>query len=89
MNYSHLCCPDRVEMLKQHMELSMFVHRTIENNEEARIRPSKIYQSFVVVAGNHHELSFIEEDVRNYIMREIRNVSKQEDAKEFGKFQAN
>ncbi|RYR72703.1 hypothetical protein Ahy_A02g006926 isoform E [Arachis hypogaea] len=32
------------------------------------------------------ELNFIEKDVRNYISREVRNVSEQEDAKEFGKY---
>ncbi|RYR26297.1 hypothetical protein Ahy_B02g060517 [Arachis hypogaea] len=41
-----------------------FVRRTIENNEEAGIRPSKIYQSFVAAADakefgnvNHHDQS--------------------------------
>ncbi|XP_057756895.1 protein FAR-RED IMPAIRED RESPONSE 1-like [Arachis stenosperma] len=73
-------------MLKQHRELSMSIRRTIENNEEAGIRPSKIYQSFVAATGGHRELNFIEKDVRNYITREVRNVSEQEDAKEFGKY---
>ncbi|RYR12534.1 hypothetical protein Ahy_B04g070041 isoform E [Arachis hypogaea] len=86
MNHSHPCCLDRAEMLKQHMELSMFVRRTIENNEEAGIRLSKIYQSLVAAVGGHRELSFIEKDVRNYIIREVRNVSEQDDAKEFGKY---
>ncbi|RYR24666.1 hypothetical protein Ahy_B02g058180 [Arachis hypogaea] len=63
----------------------MFVRRTIETNKEARIRPSKTYQSFVVVAGSQHELSFIERDVKNYITREVWNVSEQDDAKESGK----
>ncbi|RYR47018.1 hypothetical protein Ahy_A07g032919 [Arachis hypogaea] len=45
MNHSHPYYLDQAEMLKQHKELSMFVHRTIENNEEARIRPNKTYQS--------------------------------------------
>ncbi|RYR78542.1 hypothetical protein Ahy_A01g003367 [Arachis hypogaea] len=57
-------------MLKQHRELSMSVRRTIENNEEASIRPSKTYQSFVAAAGIHHELNFIEKELRNYITRE-------------------
>ncbi|RYR12538.1 hypothetical protein Ahy_B04g070041 isoform C [Arachis hypogaea] len=64
----------------------MFVRRTIENNEEAGIRLSKIYQSLVAAVGGHRELSFIEKDVRNYIIREVRNVSEQDDAKEFGKY---
>ncbi|XP_072076777.1 protein FAR1-RELATED SEQUENCE 5-like [Arachis hypogaea] len=86
LNDSHPCCPDRVEMLKQHRGLSMFVRRTIKTNEEARIRPSKTYQSFVAAAGSHRKLSFIEKDMRNYIIREVGNVSKQDDAKEFGKY---
>ncbi|XP_020969958.1 protein FAR1-RELATED SEQUENCE 5-like [Arachis ipaensis] len=73
-------------MLKQHKELSISVRRTIENNEEAGIRPSKTFQSFVATAGGHRELNFIEKDVRNYITREVWNVSKQEDAKEFVKY---
>ncbi|RYQ82599.1 hypothetical protein Ahy_B10g101182 [Arachis hypogaea] len=71
-------------MLKQHRELNMFVHRTIETNEEAEIRPSKTYQLFVAAARSHRELSFIEKDVKNYITRKIRNISEQDDAKEFG-----
>ncbi|RYQ83564.1 hypothetical protein Ahy_B10g102297 [Arachis hypogaea] len=73
-------------MLKQHTELSMSIRRTIENNEEADIRLSKTYQSFVAAAGGYRELNFIEKDVRNYITREVRNVSEQEDVKEFGKY---
>ncbi|RYR64533.1 hypothetical protein Ahy_A03g010624 [Arachis hypogaea] len=64
----------------------MSVCRTIENIEEAGIRLSKTYQSFVVAAGGHRELNFIKKDVRNYITREVRNVSELEDAKEFGKY---
>ncbi|RYR28944.1 hypothetical protein Ahy_B01g053170 [Arachis hypogaea] len=75
-------------MFKQHRELSMSVQCTIENNEEVGIRPSKTYQSFVAIGG-HHELSFIKKDMRNYITREIRNVSELENAKEFGKYFAN
>ncbi|RYR75442.1 hypothetical protein Ahy_A02g010091 [Arachis hypogaea] len=47
----------------------MFVRCTIENNDEAGIRPIKTYQSFVATIGGHRELSFIEKDVRNYITR--------------------
>ncbi|RYQ99465.1 hypothetical protein Ahy_B07g087396 [Arachis hypogaea] len=40
----------------------MSVRRTIENNEEAGIRPSKTNQSFVAAVGGHRELNFIEKD---------------------------
>ncbi|XP_057746274.1 protein FAR1-RELATED SEQUENCE 5-like [Arachis stenosperma] len=86
LHHLHPCCPDQAQMLKQHRELSMSVCRTIENNEEVGIRPSKTFQSFVAVAGGHRELNFIKKDVRNYITREVRNVLEQEDAKEFGKY---
>ncbi|QHO51733.1 Transposon protein [Arachis hypogaea] len=86
LHHSHPCCPTQAEMLKEHRELSMSVRRTIENNEEAGIIPSKIFQSFVAAAGSRRELNFIEKDVRNYITREVRNISEQEDAKEFGKY---
>ncbi|RYR14844.1 hypothetical protein Ahy_B04g071547 isoform A [Arachis hypogaea] len=44
----------------------MSVQRTIDNNEKAKIRAT----------GGYRELSFIKEDVRNYITREVQNVSK-------------
>ncbi|RYR56938.1 hypothetical protein Ahy_A05g022674 [Arachis hypogaea] len=55
LDHSHPCCPSKAEMLKQHRELSMSIRHTIENNEEASIRPSKTYQSFVATAGGHRE----------------------------------
>ncbi|RYQ90948.1 hypothetical protein Ahy_B09g096864 isoform G [Arachis hypogaea] len=73
-------------MLKQHRELSMFVHHTIETHEEAGTRSSKTYQSFMAGAGSHRELGFIEKDMRNYITREVQNIFKEDDAKEFGKY---
>ncbi|RYR68761.1 hypothetical protein Ahy_A03g015232 [Arachis hypogaea] len=73
-------------MLKQHRQLSMSVQRTTENNEKVEIRTSKTYQSFVAAVGGHHELSFIEKDMKNYIIREVQNISELEDAKKFGKY---
>ncbi|RYR29495.1 hypothetical protein Ahy_B01g053900 [Arachis hypogaea] len=49
----------------------MSVRRTIENNKEAEIRPSKTYQSFVAAVKGHRELNFIKKDARNYITREV------------------
>ncbi|RYR34560.1 hypothetical protein Ahy_A10g049508 [Arachis hypogaea] len=85
LNHSHPCCPDQADMLKQHRELSMFVRRTIETHEEAEIRSSKTYQSFIAAAGSHRELGFIEKNVRNYITRKVWNIFEEDDAKEFGK----
>ncbi|MED6177487.1 hypothetical protein PIB30_098557 [Stylosanthes scabra] len=76
----------QAQMLPQHRELSMQVRCTIENNDQSGIRPNQTYQSLVNAAGGHNELGFIEKDVRNYITREIRNVSEEEDANELGKY---
>ncbi|XP_057760222.1 protein FAR1-RELATED SEQUENCE 5-like [Arachis stenosperma] len=85
LNHSYSYCPEQAEMLKQHRELSMFVRRTIETHEEARIRLNKTYQSFVAAASNHREICFIEKDVRNYITRKVQNIFKEDNAKEFRK----
>ncbi|RYR35977.1 hypothetical protein Ahy_A10g051051 [Arachis hypogaea] len=37
LDHLHPCCPSKAEMLKQHMELSMSIRRTIENNKEAEV----------------------------------------------------
>ncbi|RYR26701.1 hypothetical protein Ahy_B02g060998 [Arachis hypogaea] len=52
LHNSHSFCPDQAQMLKQHRELNMSVHHIIENNEEAGIRPSKTFQSFVEAVGS-------------------------------------
>ncbi|RYR28478.1 hypothetical protein Ahy_B01g052612 [Arachis hypogaea] len=79
LNHSHPYCPYRAEMLKQHRELSIFVCRTIENNEKARIRPI-IHSN----SGQSSKTKFYRKDMRNYITRKVRNISEQDDAKEFG-----
>ncbi|PWG75035.1 hypothetical protein DF186_14795, partial [Enterococcus hirae] len=43
LDYLYFCCLSKAEMFKQYRELSMFIRRTIENNEEGGIRLSKIY----------------------------------------------
>ncbi|MED6139066.1 hypothetical protein PIB30_080388 [Stylosanthes scabra] len=77
-------CPARIYV--HHRELSMQVRCTIENNDQSGIRPNQTYQSLVNAAGGHNELGFIEKDVRNYITREIQNVSEEEDANELGNY---
>ncbi|RYR49336.1 hypothetical protein Ahy_A07g035803 [Arachis hypogaea] len=37
------------------------------------ILASKTYQSFVIVAGGHRELNFVEKDEKNYTAREVQN----------------
>ncbi|RYR15156.1 hypothetical protein Ahy_B04g071881 [Arachis hypogaea] len=67
LNHSHPCCPDRVEMLKQHSKLSMLVCHTIETNEEAGIRPNAFdrnWNDFLIKygLGGNKRLSELYED---------------------------
>ncbi|MED6112086.1 hypothetical protein PIB30_058533 [Stylosanthes scabra] len=82
LHHSYPCCLDQAQMLAQHRELILDVRCTIENNDLSGIKPRQIYQSFGTAVGGHNELGFIEKDVRNYITREVRNVTAEENAKE-------
>ncbi|RYR59664.1 hypothetical protein Ahy_A05g025571 [Arachis hypogaea] len=68
LDHSHPCCPSKAEMLKQHIELSMSIRRTIENNKEAGIRPSKIYQSFVAAARGHRDKDSFDRNWNDFLL---------------------
>ncbi|RYR10685.1 hypothetical protein Ahy_B05g079161 [Arachis hypogaea] len=75
-------CPARIYIISKvvlnHYALAVQTEQRCLNNTGAK-------HSFVAAAGGHHELSFSEKDVRNYITREVRNVFEQYNAKKFGK----
>ncbi|MED6223183.1 hypothetical protein PIB30_071489 [Stylosanthes scabra] len=75
------CAGFSTKIRKSNRGLSLDVRRTIENNNLSGIRPRQTFQSFVTAASGQNEVSFIEKDVRNYITREVRNVTEEEDAK--------
>ncbi|RYR07910.1 hypothetical protein Ahy_B05g075408 [Arachis hypogaea] len=52
LHHSHPCYPTQAEMLKQHRELSMSVHRTIENNEEVDLYEDR--HIWVPIYLDHH-----------------------------------
>ncbi|RYR07528.1 hypothetical protein Ahy_B05g074900 [Arachis hypogaea] len=74
-------------LVRLNCPVRIYIHilKDVENNKKAKIKPSKTYKSFVAVTGCYRKLSFIEKDERNYITREVQNISELEDAKEFGK----
>ncbi|MED6146282.1 hypothetical protein PIB30_032999 [Stylosanthes scabra] len=80
-------CPSRMYVHHLNMidswEISK-VRRTIEINDQAGIPPSKSYQSLVMATGEYEKLNFIEKDMWNFITREVRNVSEEDDARELG-----
>ncbi|RYR31701.1 hypothetical protein Ahy_B01g056578 [Arachis hypogaea] len=88
LTHSYPCCPDQIEMLKQHRKLSLHVCQTIENNDEAGIRPSKTYKVLVAVIGGHRgnkwltdnvELRYILERWSKNLKRRHRNIKRNHD----------
>ncbi|KAL4337162.1 hypothetical protein AHAS_Ahas12G0082600 [Arachis hypogaea] len=49
-------------MFKKNRKLSMHVKDVIEHNDQAGIRPSKIFQALVEEAGGRSNLKFLEKD---------------------------
>ncbi|RYR54462.1 hypothetical protein Ahy_A06g029744 [Arachis hypogaea] len=82
LNHSYPCCPDQAEMLKQHWELSMSCVAPLKPTRKPESDRAKLTNHL----WHHRELGFIEKDVRNYIIREVRNIFEEDDAKEFGKY---
>ncbi|XP_038715038.1 protein FAR1-RELATED SEQUENCE 7-like [Tripterygium wilfordii] len=49
--------------------LSLIVMRQLEINDIAGIRPNKCHNAFVIGAGGHDNLTFLERDARNHISK--------------------
>ncbi|RYR25364.1 hypothetical protein Ahy_B02g059064 isoform B [Arachis hypogaea] len=69
-------------MFKKNRKLSMHVKDVIEHNDQAGIRPSKIFQALVEEAGGRSNLKFLEKDVINYISGKLRINGDDTDAQE-------
>ncbi|KAK2654384.1 hypothetical protein Ddye_014240 [Dipteronia dyeriana] len=59
--------PGKVQYFKSNRVLKSFMKRKLELNDRAGIRLNKKINSFVVEAGGHDNLPFLEKDCRNYI----------------------
>ncbi|KAK0606606.1 hypothetical protein LWI29_001406 [Acer saccharum] len=70
LDHNHkLSTPGKLRYFKTNRELKPVVKRKLELNDIARIRSNKSYNSFVVEAGGHENLTFLEKDCRNYLDR--------------------
>ena len=54
--------------------------KKLELNDKAGIRMNKSFNSFVVVAGGHENLSFLEKDCRNHMEKVRRSHLREGDA---------
>ncbi|VVA40335.1 PREDICTED: FAR1-RELATED SEQUENCE, partial [Prunus dulcis] len=57
--------------------ISSYMKRKIEVNDRTGIRVNKNYNSMVVEAGGHENMSFMEKDCRNYI-NEVKRLQLRE-----------
>ncbi|XP_057730452.1 protein FAR1-RELATED SEQUENCE 5-like [Arachis stenosperma] len=80
--HTHRCDPSLSWMFKKNRKLSMHVKDVIERNDQAGIRPSKIFQALVDEASGRSNMKFLEKDVRNYISGKFRINRDDTDAQE-------
>ncbi|XP_062028466.1 protein FAR1-RELATED SEQUENCE 5-like [Rosa rugosa] len=62
-----LSSPSKRRFFKSSRELPPHVKKRLATNDIAGIRPKKNFNSFVVEAGRHENLTFLEKDVRNFL----------------------
>lgn len=59
----------------------MHVNRTIEINHEAKAVMNKTIQSLACDVGGYRNLSFVEGDVKNHVLKERHTIGKEGDGK--------
>ncbi|XP_062026328.1 protein FAR-RED IMPAIRED RESPONSE 1-like [Rosa rugosa] len=68
LEHNHdLSTPSKRRFFKSSKELPSHVKKRLATNDIAGIRPKKNFNSFVVEAGGHENLPFLEKDARNFL----------------------
>ncbi|KAK9206151.1 hypothetical protein WN943_016424 [Citrus x changshan-huyou] len=70
ITYEHnheLNTPSKARFLKTNRVMKLFVPRKLDLNDQAGIRPNESFNSLVVEAGGHENLTFLEKDCRNHL----------------------
>ena len=70
ITYEHnyeLNTPSKACFLKTNKVMKLFVQRKLDLNDQAGIRLNKSFNSLVVEAGGHENLTFLEKDCRNHL----------------------
>ncbi|KAK1581752.1 hypothetical protein Q3G72_008723 [Acer saccharum] len=87
LEHNHkLSTPGKVRYFKTNRAIDPHVKRQLEVNNRAGMRPNKSYNSFVVKAGGHDNLSFLEKDCRNYLDKIRRLRLREGDANAIQKY---
>ncbi|XP_020992409.2 protein FAR1-RELATED SEQUENCE 5-like [Arachis duranensis] len=72
LRHSHPCSTEKAVHYREYRELTMHAKCVITDNDEAGIRPNKMYLALANKVGGSSNLSFSEKDVRNYITSNLR-----------------
>ncbi|XP_024161868.1 protein FAR-RED IMPAIRED RESPONSE 1-like [Rosa chinensis] len=68
LEHNHdLSTPSKRRFYKNSRELPPHVKKRLATNDIVGIRPKKNFNSFVVEAGGHENITFLEKDVRNFL----------------------
>ncbi|XP_037482142.1 protein FAR1-RELATED SEQUENCE 6-like [Triticum dicoccoides] len=67
LDHNHALSPLKSRLFRCNKRLDYHVKRKLELNDRAGIRVNKNFNSFVVAADGHHNLTFGEKDSRNFL----------------------
>ncbi|PNX68822.1 hypothetical protein L195_g056378 [Trifolium pratense] len=67
---SHDFSVTKAKLFKANKKINLHVKRTIEINDDARVRIGKTFQSLVKDVGEHENIPFCERDMGNYVNKE-------------------
>ncbi|XP_073224356.1 protein FAR-RED IMPAIRED RESPONSE 1-like [Cicer arietinum] len=71
--------PTKARLFKDNKNVNLHVKRTIQINDDARVRINKTFQSLVKDVGGLENVPFCEKDVKNYVIKERCTIGKEGD----------
>ncbi|XP_068466498.1 protein FAR-RED IMPAIRED RESPONSE 1-like [Phaseolus vulgaris] len=77
--HSHDLSPTKSRLFCGNRKISLSAKRTLDLNDDARVRVNKSFRSLVGAAGGYENLSFVECDVRNFLSQHRRALGKDGD----------
>ncbi|RYR42486.1 hypothetical protein Ahy_A08g038962 [Arachis hypogaea] len=72
LKHTHTCSAEQAVHYSEYRELTMHANCVIKNHDEAGIWPNKTYLALANEVGGSSKLGYSEEDVWNYITRNLR-----------------
>ncbi|XP_014506334.1 protein FAR1-RELATED SEQUENCE 5-like [Vigna radiata var. radiata] len=78
---THDLSPTKSRLFRGNKKMNLNVKRTLDLNAEAGVRINKSFRSLVCATGGYENMEFVEQDVRNYVAKQRRALSKDGDAK--------